>query len=215
LIELLVVIAIIAILAAMLLPALARSRHAARFVTCKNNQKQIGLGFAMYLDDNDAAYMRSTIDGVWDYHVGTYMNGTLANPGVGRLLTTDIQSFRCPADPFEDTSGFKRTYSGNGEQTYLNRTIVGHKRGIIGSTVSRRSNELKSDAFLLIETHFSWHGQGSGSGTVFDRVWDGMGFLESYHPGQKFNYLIVDGSVHDTDKSGLVHNGYEIFETVD
>ncbi|MBP7049826.1 MAG: type II secretion system protein [Phycisphaerae bacterium] len=53
LIELLVVIAIIAMLMAIVLPALQRARDEARDVVCKSNLKGVGIGIAMYLEDHD------------------------------------------------------------------------------------------------------------------------------------------------------------------
>jgi prepilin-type N-terminal cleavage/methylation domain-containing protein len=53
LVELLVVIAVIAILAALVLPALARSKGAARRAICLNNKRQLGLAWVLYAHEHN------------------------------------------------------------------------------------------------------------------------------------------------------------------
>ncbi|MCW3058372.1 MAG: prepilin-type N-terminal cleavage/methylation domain [Capsulimonas sp.] len=65
LIELLVVIAIIAILAAILFPVFAKAREKARQISCASNERQLGLGFMQYSQDNDERYPQGSNNATW------------------------------------------------------------------------------------------------------------------------------------------------------
>ncbi|PYK02096.1 MAG: hypothetical protein DME23_02615 [Verrucomicrobia bacterium] len=99
LIELLVVIAIIAILAALLLPAIARSKQKAMAIKCVSNQKQIGLAYFMYTEENTESYPAIRDWASTGGKDGTYDVFTPAtNRPLNFYISRAYETFRCPSD---------------------------------------------------------------------------------------------------------------------
>jgi len=92
LIELLVVIAIIAILAAMLLPALARAKESSKRANCLSNLHQMGIGMLIYADEHNGVMPRGNFPIWWQ----------VLTPQFGGKRTTDyakVHIYTCPSYP--------------------------------------------------------------------------------------------------------------------
>ena len=132
LIELLVVVSIIALLIALLLPALAQARDAAQGMSCMNNQRQLHLAYSNYVVDNEEIlppsydYSRNV---TWARRLaeGQYLEGLDADPEVGAFFSSARPSeirtmLHCPSEPPHGggvrRSGFNVTIYGNIREDY-------------------------------------------------------------------------------------------------
>jgi len=129
LIELLVVIAVIAILAALLLPALNAARGKAKELKCKANLKQIGNCEYMYVHDNDDYLSPSTYDSIQTFRWGLSLYASekrpdfsVAYPKPGVVAGAENAIFYCPGSLPIDEATCRADYSVNQRIMYGLRT---------------------------------------------------------------------------------------------
>ena len=210
LIELLVVIAIIAILAAMLLPALARAKEKARQTQCLNNERQIGLGWLMYVNENNESYPRIRGWGAAGGQRGTNTLPQNIKDAFGTdedktnrpldVYVTSVDSWRCPSDHGDANYGAKNCFVEYGN-SYLTQHDVDSWRtahvtadtdpAYLGTPPARpiKSAEVaKNPVGKIIQGDWEWENNG------YD-VNDPKSWWHNFRGQRRENMLFGDGHV--------------------